>query len=92
MRMKTSGKCAKCGGTRVGRFEYVADETDATTGPGQKRSLWWQMEGGFFSKTRIGADAEAYVCTECGYFEEYVKDPGAVPWEKLAPFHWHKKG
>jgi len=42
--------------------------------------------------TKISADAEAYVCTECGYFEEYVKDPGAVPWEKLAPFHWHKKG
>jgi predicted nucleic-acid-binding Zn-ribbon protein len=88
--MKTSGKCGKCGGTRIGRFEHVADETDATTGPGRTRSLWWQREGGFFSSKELRADVEAYVCTACGYFEEYVKDPKSVPWEKLTPFRWHR--
>lgn len=74
----------------MGRFDYVADESDATTEPGRKRSLWWQMEGGFFSKKEYRADVEAYVCTECGYFEEYVKNPADVEWEKLAPFRWHR--
>jgi predicted nucleic-acid-binding Zn-ribbon protein len=88
--MKTSGKCSKCGSSRVGRLEYVADETDATTEPGKKRSLWWQSEGGFFSSKVHRADVEAYVCTECGYFEEYVKNPQSIPWENLAPFRWHR--
>ncbi len=90
--MKKSGRCVKCGSAQVGRFEYVADESDATTEPGKTRTLWWQTEGGFFSSKTIQAAVEAYVCTECGYFEEYVKNPSAVPWEKLTPFRWHRPG
>ncbi len=26
---------------------------------------------------------EAYACEECGYFEEYVKNPEEMPWENL---------
>ena len=31
---------------------------------------------------------EAFVCTECGYLETYVKDPTTVPFEKLRGFSW----
>ena len=86
--MKRTGTCPKCGGKRIGRFEYVADETDATTQPGKRRCLWWQSAGFFKGENR--ADVEAYACTECGYFEEHVKNPGAVAWEKLKPFSWHR--
>jgi predicted nucleic-acid-binding Zn-ribbon protein len=88
--MKRTATCPKCQSTKIGRFDHVADESDATTEPGRRRSLWWQLEGGFWSKTEHRAEVEAYVCTECGYFEEYVKNPGAVSWEKLAPFSWHR--
>jgi predicted Zn-ribbon and HTH transcriptional regulator len=28
----------------------------------------------------LTAQTEAYVCTECGFFEEYVKAPSEIPW------------
>jgi predicted nucleic-acid-binding Zn-ribbon protein len=31
---------------------------------------------------------EAYVCTACGYYESYVKQPETVPWTKLEGFAW----
>jgi hypothetical protein len=92
--MKTTGVCPKCESERVGRLEYVADESDVTTRPGRRRSLWWEVEktGGFFSAgAEHRAEVEAYVCTGCGYFEEYVKDPHLIEWEKLEPFNWHRR-
>ena len=35
---------------------------------------------------------EAYVCTECGYFEEYVVSPADVPWDEMNDFEWVKNG
>ena len=85
--MKTTGICPKCQRLKIGHFPYVADETDATTGPGSRRTLWRQSKGFFKGEDR--ADIEAYVCTECGYFEEYVINPKSVAWENLKPFKWH---
>ncbi|MEO8706464.1 MAG: hypothetical protein ABI867_40940 [Kofleriaceae bacterium] len=31
---------------------------------------------------------EAYICSECGYHETYVKDPRTVEWDKLQDFRW----
>ena len=31
-------------------------------------------------------ELEAYVCTECGYYESYVRHPSDVPWNKLSGF------
>lgn len=45
---------------------------------------FWQMS----PREEISAVVEAYVCTECGYFEEYVKKPGAIKWEKLKQFKY----
>ncbi len=85
--MKKAGICPKCGSRKIGHFAYVADETDATTGPGRRRCLWRQSRG--FLQGEDRADVEAFVCTECGFFEEYVRDPHAVAWKNLKPFRWH---
>lgn len=31
---------------------------------------------------------EAYVCTDCGYYETYAADPKAVPWATIQGFRW----
>lgn len=31
---------------------------------------------------------EAYVCTECGYYETYVKELDEIEWDKLVGFSW----
>lgn len=31
---------------------------------------------------------EAYVCTECGYHETYVREPKTLPWDDLQGFTW----
>ena len=31
---------------------------------------------------------EAWVCTECGFYETYVKDPSTVPFDELDGFRW----
>lgn len=31
---------------------------------------------------------EAYVCTDCGYHETYVRDPKSVAWSDLQGFTW----
>ncbi|MCA9300161.1 MAG: hypothetical protein KDA28_13905 [Phycisphaerales bacterium] len=40
------------------------------------------------TRTKIEATVEALVCTECGYFEEYVKNPKDLDWEQLPLFQW----
>jgi len=36
----------------------------------------------------VSANVEAYICTECGYFEEYVKDAKNLDWDKLEAFRY----
>ena len=77
--MKTSKKCPKCSGTNI----YT---NEALTKRGERGLLpvtMWKS-----------AYVTAYVCTDCGYFEEYIAqselDSGKVidkikqEWEKLA--------
>lgn len=73
------GTCIKCGGQRVGHFETVADKGDGT---GSKRELAIAHEStGWFKLDKAMASVEAYVCADCGYFEEYVKEPATIDWE-----------
>jgi hypothetical protein len=80
--MKRSGVCPKCQGQRVGRITHVVDD-----GPAGKRQLV-QMRGWIRSNA---GDVEAYVCTDCGYFEEHVahSDLRTLAWEKVEGFEWH---
>jgi hypothetical protein len=38
---------------------------------------------------RLMAQTEAYVCTECGWFEEYVARPEEVPWNRAEGGRWY---
>lgn len=50
-----------------------------------------RQKTGMLSSEEHSAEVEAFVCTECGYLEEYVKAPADVPWESLPLFRWVKK-
>lgn len=78
--MKRKGVCPKCQQRRIGRVERVFDD-------GVKAQRYLGLKGGLF-KSRAGR-VEAYVCTACGYFEEYVVAPEQVAWEDLEGFTWH---
>ena len=84
--MKASKQCPKCDSLRVGYLEKVIDrgkdasEKDAVVGR-------TELEGWFGGCDFVG-ELEAYVCADCGYFEQYVKSPEDVPYDKLQGFHW----
>ncbi len=80
--MKKSGSCPKCQGRRIGRLAGVPDQTKGggLRAIAEEKDTWFATYHGL---------VEAYVCTECGYFEEYVFAAGDVPWEKLLGFSWH---
>jgi predicted nucleic-acid-binding Zn-ribbon protein len=91
--MKASKQCPKCDSLKVGYLEQVLDAVDPGT-RGHKPAIVGKtpVETKFFGTTIEGvADAgelEAYICTACGYYETYVKQPASVPFDKLDGFHW----
>ena len=93
--MKKSSRCPKCGGAKVGRLETVQDLSDASYRLGRpaprQLAVATETQKGWLGEStveQLAGEVEAYVCTECGCFEEYVKDPAHVPWAKLAGLHW----
>ena len=81
--MRTSGKCIKCGSLAIGHLNRRFDDRGERGGTLSTAVL------GIDGTTRQGAGPlEAFVCTECGYLETYVKDPGTVPFDKLLGFRW----
>lgn len=89
--MKKTGQCPRCAGRKVGHLAYVNDQDDYA---GTKRALAVALipRKGILVDTIARdvhvASVEAWVCTECGYFEEYVRSPESVPWEQLEHFTW----
>jgi predicted nucleic-acid-binding Zn-ribbon protein len=77
--MRKNFTCPKCESKAVGHISRV---------DGQGRSVAISVENKTFLPKQFSAPVEAYVCTSCGFFEEYVKDPGAVEWNKLTDFRW----
>jgi len=74
------GTCPKCNGVAIGHLPVLVDWDRGA----HKRRL---------AKGKIGrmsayGEVEAYVCTECGYFEEFVRDPKSVPWTNMDGFTW----
>ncbi len=85
--MKRTARCPKCSSTRIGHFDTVRD-ADRHGEQTRKLAYEAELEGNLFTGTlhHHMAEVEAWVCTRCGFFEEYVKDPGLVPWDKLSSF------
>jgi hypothetical protein len=40
---------------------------------------------------RPAGETEAFICGDCGFFEEYVKNPEALEWDKFLNFRWCRK-
>ncbi|MFT4977530.1 MAG: hypothetical protein ACI8S6_003435 [Myxococcota bacterium] len=78
--MRESKTCPKCKGTKIGYLDHLVD-WDRGVVP---RRL---AQGRIGRMTTYGK-IEAYVCTTCGFFEEYVADPKEVPWANLQGFRW----
>jgi predicted Zn-ribbon and HTH transcriptional regulator len=47
-----------------------------------------QRIDGFGNVLPLVGQLEAYVCTECGFHETYVREPKTVPWHDLQGFTW----
>lgn len=85
--MKRSWECPKCESARVGYLERLPDA-------GQSGKLG-RMIGGASPPNagrltlleRVG-EVEAFICADCGYFEEYVKAPQTIPWDQVKHFRW----
>jgi predicted nucleic-acid-binding Zn-ribbon protein len=90
--MKRTWTCPKCASRRVGYFEHLIDEQGEFKpsprmigqGPTEIRGLL----GGRHVVTGPTGELEAFVCTSCGYVEEYVKNPQSVAWDSFEGFRW----
>ena len=92
--LKDDLRCPTCQGIKIGHLESVSDvgdhrEARASDIRALGRYIYKEYSGSSRVQ-RVGA-VEAYVCTECGYFEEYVKAPTSIPWESLHGFTWCRK-
>lgn len=87
--MKASHRCPKCDSLDVGVLDVAAlphgtEVLDFRPQPaGVVRRKSWPMPV-FIPVGRI----EAWVCTTCGYYETYVKEPGQIPFSDLHGFRW----
>lgn len=79
--MRKSGICLKCGSNQVGHLSRVVDW--------DRGAVERRLAQGRVGRMSAYGPVEAYVCTSCGFFEEYVKHPEEVPWERLEGFSWH---
>lgn len=97
--MKRTGICPRCGSDRVGHLDLVPDLKGdpqgfdpAPTSPQHAGVVVVQREvpGFFGSAERLGlaGPLEAYVCTDCGLYETYVKDPSSTPFSRMRGFSW----
>ena len=81
--MKKNRKCWKCGCQNIIHLQSVADNNARAAGnPYTGRAIAFAGKHRLLSQTGA-AFTEAFVCTGCGFFEEYVKDPQSVPWAEL---------
>lgn len=82
--MKRTKQCPKCQSRKVGYIPYQPES--------QGESFRWRKIATVREPGRFGAvpprlgELEAYVCTDCGYYESYVRSPETTPWSDLSGF------
>lgn len=93
-RTATCPKCDSQRVMRVARVADAADWTgsgegalDARSGDHfvprrilQTRKTVSGVFGGKSEAYKATGEVDAYVCAECGYFEEYLRDPQSIDW------------
>ena len=90
--MRESRQCPKCSDRRLVHLKEVY-------GHGQTLALQRQilrlaeppLSAAFLASRSRAGEVEAYVCTVCGYFEEYVLDVGEIDWDAIQGCTWHSK-
>ena len=85
--MKKRAQCPKCDGTKIGKLGSLPDLGHGNR-PAQRVIGGIGQVGLFGGGYEAQGLVEAYVCTECGYFEEYVVRPTEVPWDQMNDFEW----
>jgi len=86
--MKKTGRCPKCGGGRIGFMGKLQDQiggSDAT------RRLGSYVEVRQGQLVPIEAALEGYMCTDFGFFEEYVTNPQNLNWQQIPGFRWYSQ-
>ena len=85
--MKQSFRCPKCESPRVGRIGLPSESLSEKR---ESAKMWARSHRQFPVREFLLNYwlCEKYVCTECGYFEEYVLDPQEIPWERVEEFQW----
>jgi len=85
--MKRNWQCPKCHSQRVGYLENVTDVGEHGL---ESRKIGQAQTGSLFGLAVVEGhgDIEAFVCTDCGYFEEYVKQAQAIDWNGMRGFRW----
>jgi len=106
--MKTSRQCPQCSGQRIIHLASVADASDyygmgtgemsARTGhtftPRNLAERVEKSKGLFGASTTVepACPTEAYICADCGYVEEYVKNPESIDWSTISGARWISGG
>jgi predicted nucleic-acid-binding Zn-ribbon protein len=86
--MKNTWTCPKCKSQRVGYLENLVDRSPS--GQEDRKYIGYQKTGELFGLAafRVSGEMEAFVCADCGYVEEYVKNAQSISWETMRGFRW----
>ena len=94
--MKKNAICPKCNSKKIGYLKNVINKTDSNspsvavgypkapvgiTVAGTKKMFGLSIT----QITGVG-ELEAYFCTDCGFFETYVKNPEKLDFEQIEGF------
>jgi hypothetical protein len=101
--VKRSKQCPKCQSLRIGYLtrqvdiddRIAQDKVPVTVAVAATRHLGIldevRGEETLFEEARyrpLVGPLEAFVCTDCGYYETYVKDLKKIDWDKVIGFSW----
>jgi hypothetical protein len=89
--MRSSKRCVKCNSSKVGHLDQLQELVTweyASRQPYAPQVVGVVETGTGTAQERGVGTLEAYVCTKCGYFETYVKQPDKIPFEQLRGFSW----
>ncbi len=82
--MKRRKRCPKCGSDAIGHLDHLPD-TMSSEQEISEQALGLVVRASGPEKVGV---IEAFVCTECGLLETYVRDPEGVPFEEIVGFSW----
>lgn len=80
MRIARVADAADWVGSGGGPLEGRSGEQSVPRRVLQAKSTSSGVFGGKSESFRAAGEVEAYACADCGYFEEYLRDPRSIDW------------